>query len=573
MERLSLLGPSYLSNFERGDKQYELTNHLGNVLVTIADTKTAVADVSNSSLIDHYLPDVVTSHDYYPFGMLMPGRTNDELQQADADDAPTPIRVEAEDNLSHSSGIDLETTTDAGGGQNIVDINAGEYAVYWFDAPVAGQYLLKFRVAGDTNHFQFRDSSLRVLSELIVPNTGGGQNWTTITAVVTLPAGNHQYNFYSLSPNHWNLNWIEFTLRSVSSSSSSGATTTLNRYRYGFNGKEKDDEVKGDANQLDFGDRIYDPRLGRWLSTDPLQKTFAGLSPYNFCYNTPIQVFDADGRLGIYVEVKYNSETGKYTVLKITINDDLKGITNTFDTKWYNFVAIYQNQDGKDINYDNATPIQVKLLEQRTSTWYDAEWWAKWKVNDGAFEDEGDYGGIMWTSKDQTSGSEETKKGNPSRIENIDGLMAMVNGGKSMAGELEFDNVENMLNFLEKVTDLIKENSNSKPGDILDLQGEKTRKVIAELEALLSESEKEQISNHKITPKDTKPPDVHLYKKIYKRSSLDPRTDEVEKMSQNPSKPDTIYHYKYIDRPKTKVKQKSNVPTSTTAESQGKKAF
>ncbi|MCU7549877.1 hypothetical protein OCK74_12165 [Chitinophagaceae bacterium LB-8] len=43
-------------------------------------------------------------------------------------------------------------------------------------------------------------------------------------------------------------------------------------YRYGFNGKENDNEVKGDGNSLDFGGRIYDPRLGRWHSTDPVVK-------------------------------------------------------------------------------------------------------------------------------------------------------------------------------------------------------------------------------------------------------------------------------------------------------------
>lgn len=34
---------------------------------------------------------------------------------------------------------------------------------------------------------------------------------------------------------------------------------------------EKDNEVKGSGNSLDFGARIYDSRLGKWLSTDPLQ--------------------------------------------------------------------------------------------------------------------------------------------------------------------------------------------------------------------------------------------------------------------------------------------------------------
>lgn len=67
-------------------------------------------------------------------------------------------------------------------------------------------------------------------------------------------------------------------------------------YRYGFNGMEKDDEVKGAANSLDFGARIYDSRIGRWASTDPLQALYSDLSPYNFVGNTPILFIDPDGK-------------------------------------------------------------------------------------------------------------------------------------------------------------------------------------------------------------------------------------------------------------------------------------
>jgi RHS repeat-associated protein len=67
-------------------------------------------------------------------------------------------------------------------------------------------------------------------------------------------------------------------------------------YRYGFNGKEKDDEVKGEGNQLNFGDRIYDPRGGHWLSVDPLQQKYPYLSPYSAFANDPLNVIDPDGR-------------------------------------------------------------------------------------------------------------------------------------------------------------------------------------------------------------------------------------------------------------------------------------
>ncbi len=59
---------------------------------------------------------------------------------------------------------------------------------------------------------------------------------------------------------------------------------------------EKVDELKGEGNSLDFGARIYDSRLGRWLSRDPLEKNFPSLSPYQFVENKPIYYIDPDGR-------------------------------------------------------------------------------------------------------------------------------------------------------------------------------------------------------------------------------------------------------------------------------------
>jgi RHS repeat-associated protein len=67
-------------------------------------------------------------------------------------------------------------------------------------------------------------------------------------------------------------------------------------YKYGFNGKEKDDETSVGGGSYDFGARIYDSRLGRWLSLDPLMTKYPSLSPYNFSENNPVFFNDPDGR-------------------------------------------------------------------------------------------------------------------------------------------------------------------------------------------------------------------------------------------------------------------------------------
>lgn len=64
-------------------------------------------------------------------------------------------------------------------------------------------------------------------------------------------------------------------------------------YRFGFNGKELDNEW-GLA-KYDYGFRIYNPGIGKFLSVDPLTKSYPFWAPYVFAGNTPIQAVDLDG--------------------------------------------------------------------------------------------------------------------------------------------------------------------------------------------------------------------------------------------------------------------------------------
>ncbi len=64
-------------------------------------------------------------------------------------------------------------------------------------------------------------------------------------------------------------------------------------YRYGFNGKENDKDA-GEGVQ-DYGMRIYDSRLGRFFSVDPIASSYPMLTPYQFASNSPISGIDLDG--------------------------------------------------------------------------------------------------------------------------------------------------------------------------------------------------------------------------------------------------------------------------------------
>lgn len=74
-----------------------------------------------------------------------------------------------------------------------------------------------------------------------------------------------------------------------------GRKLMSDKYRYGYNGKEEDNEQKGIDNSLDYGARIYDPRVARFLSVDPLTSDFSYQSPYVYAGNSPIKFIDKDG--------------------------------------------------------------------------------------------------------------------------------------------------------------------------------------------------------------------------------------------------------------------------------------
>lgn len=115
--------------------------------------------------------------------------------------------------------------------------------------------------------------------------------------------------------------------------------SSQNDYRYGFSGKENDKEIKGFGNSMDFGERMLDTRLGKWLSLDPLQKKYPDLSPYNYCINNPIYlkdmkgkdvyVFDKDKNIvavlrtnykDIAIQINYKLSTGIVPVVQKTTN-------------------------------------------------------------------------------------------------------------------------------------------------------------------------------------------------------------------------------------------------------------
>ncbi|MGZ4012243.1 MAG: carbohydrate-binding protein, partial [Flavisolibacter sp.] len=120
----------------------------------------------------------------------------------------TYTHIEAE-NYTTMSGVVKESTTDVGAGQDVGYIDTGDWMDYNITVGTAGSYSVRFRVASPNGgQLQIKNSAGTVLATVTVPNTGGWQNWVTVTATATLPAGAQTIRIYSAS-NGWNFNWWE----------------------------------------------------------------------------------------------------------------------------------------------------------------------------------------------------------------------------------------------------------------------------------------------------------------------------------------------------------------------------
>lgn len=92
-------------------------------------------------------------------------------------------------------------------------------------------------------------------------------------------------------------------------------------YRYGFQGQERDDEVKGAGNSYDFTFRMHDPRLGRFFAVDPLTAKYPHYSPYSFSGNKVILFAELEGGEEIVYYVKEVKAQNGETVFETTGNE------------------------------------------------------------------------------------------------------------------------------------------------------------------------------------------------------------------------------------------------------------
>tara|TARA_R110000782_G_scaffold5853_3_gene20230 strand:+ start:28732 stop:29751 length:1020 start_codon:yes stop_codon:yes gene_type:complete len=108
-------------------------------------------------------------------------------------------------------------------------------------------------------------------------------------------------------------------------------------YRYGFNGKEQDNDMGNTAGAIyDYGFRIYDARIAKFTSVDPLAPEYPFWSPYHFAGLNPIKFIDLDGKEPTDPQLYWTS----LPELEVKLEGE-----NRSDVSYYSTVGIHSNHE------------------------------------------------------------------------------------------------------------------------------------------------------------------------------------------------------------------------------------
>jgi RHS repeat-associated protein len=259
-----------------GDKQYELANHLGNVLNVVTDRKLRQAPADETVFEDRFnTPGDLLGWHYDPVLAQEPVPSGYSLTNPSGKLVVNPGSASSYGSVIKSvqflQGVHYTLSFDA-----VLSTNQGAVLA----GSSSGTLLIADFLTTGSHSFNFvGDGSFGYIAFLMLPN------------VV------YQYDNIKLVAN--DVQTVTADVKTYSDYYPYGMQLPKRHgedvYRYAFNGKEKDDELKGSGNSYDFGARMYDPRIGRWLKPDPLEYLAPSLSPYVFAANSPIVLIDPDG--------------------------------------------------------------------------------------------------------------------------------------------------------------------------------------------------------------------------------------------------------------------------------------
>src|SRR5690554_259826 len=328
-----------------GNRNYELSNHLGNVLTVISDIKYPLSD--DYTTISGYEVGISNIFDYSPFGAPLDGRTiqnifhhpsqnNGSQTQADTveiynndfDNPPatgspylsTEVTLDAHlSNTTWTSSTGAFTnynSSGAGSGKSIaittasadtayltltMDVDSGyelDITSYSFAHRSSSTGYDSYKLV--VNGIEIGTGSIYVASSGSTLQSTGVVNVSNVVSGVTGTVNVVLKLYGGLHGSTGTFRMDDFILNGYTQEENTGngsgnGYVVMGGYRYGFNGFEADDEVSGEGNSYTTMFRQYDPRLGRWKSLDPKRSKFPYESPYVAFHNNPIFWTDPEG--------------------------------------------------------------------------------------------------------------------------------------------------------------------------------------------------------------------------------------------------------------------------------------
>jgi|GEM_PF-2231536 len=316
---------SFYVQWQLGLKQYELNNHLGNVQATVTDKP--VQQWSGSTWT-HNMPALASAYDYYPFGMLMPGRyVSDTSVHCMTISTTTWVTIPWHIPfcewcpVSPYGGALYYYQPSQNGYDMTIPIGGGATMEYTVEPNVNNRF--DFEIAQISTGAQLRyavvEDSMGVLreiaSELITKRGGYSLSFRPTGNTVILHVSNEDlYNIVVFSA--WN--WFQTQTKTVQETILVDVCDEdKDRYRFGFNGQEKVNEWSGIGNFVDFLFRGQDTRTGRFISYDPLAQKYPWNSPYAFAENRVIDGIDLEGKEWSHTKDKEGNNNFKCKIVVV----------------------------------------------------------------------------------------------------------------------------------------------------------------------------------------------------------------------------------------------------------------
>ena len=367
-----------------GDKRYELSNHLGNVLNVVTDRKLpqegvnyfarfdGVNDVAQSASFTAPLTTGATlecwvrttfSGGGVSKGLVSHAGTNSDLRLQMLDNGKVQFLGKNGTGTFCMSGISSAVVNDGnwhhvtgtvsvGGSNTVWKVyvdgvlqNTGTYAVTTSFPTLTANFKIGYagnNFPGDMKEVSYWNTT-RTAVEVLADKNAGSFSGNETGLIGYWPLGDNVSPSHDLS----SLNHPVSMLNGALFIGSAGLGTVGsyvadvnsysdyypygmqlpyrfgqedNSYRYGFQGQEKDNELKeGEGNSLNFEYRMHDPRIGRFFAIDPLAWKYAHNSPYAFSENRVIDKIELEG-----LETAETEKTNYNTLITLVTEYDVK---------------------------------------------------------------------------------------------------------------------------------------------------------------------------------------------------------------------------------------------------------